>query len=349
MQGEPAFSTVHENDSHQGRCQLLYPILRNSIQRRQIRSLIDEVYIPMLECAATSQLVFDAKAINDAMMFDIVTELASGGQGRTTSLRETMIIGKSVRYQRDESPHASWQQTFVDLVSNFPGLGHALSSTRISGAQQLDDFYGYDREIQHQTPTRDSEVYNSRVAGYAAVGQTLTLAMQNLSQHRDLQKCLYEHFRDNHALASRMPARRQQPDLCQSVIIETLRLRGRGPLPCVGPAHRGPLGKFHLPAHTQVSIPLYVSHSNPRVIANSVQWDPMRWVDTSVDVTGPAEEIGTKNEGYIACWSSFGAYAGDDLAIYTMRYVLGAVYSRFVSETVDGGIRVHHVGNGKPM
>ncbi|KAL9031746.1 MAG: hypothetical protein Q9196_000256 [Gyalolechia fulgens] len=326
-QGEPAPPTVQRSDSHQARYQLLYPILRNAIRKRRIRARIDKEYIPLLEFAATRQQVFDAKTVNNAIIFDIIMELASIGQGHTNDLPEPVTISKSLRCQSVASPYCSWKQTFVNLVSNLPGLGHTLSSTLLAEAHQFNGFHEspltdrerYDQEIQHQVLPRAFEIYDSRVAGYAAVGQTLTLAMQNLSEHRDLQKCLYENFLDNHASASKVPAGRQQPDLCQYIIIETLRLRGRGPLPCVGPGHWGPLGNFHMPAQSQVSIPLYVSHSNPRIFANSVQWDPMRWVDTSVGATGPDEEKDTKNKGYIASWPSCEACTGVDLAMYTLR------------------------------
>lgn len=315
-----------ESDSHQARYRLLYPVLRHAIRKRRIRAILDEVYIPIIERAATSQLVFDAKDFNDAVMFDIITDLASGGEGRTNNLRDPTIIDKPLRCHRLGLPHISWQQKFVDLVSSLTNCGI------------------YDRTIQHRIlANRPLDIHDLGVAGYVAVVQTLTLAMQNLSEHRDVQRCLYKDFRANRALASKMPAGRQKPDLCHNVVIETLRLRGRGPLPRVSPAQWGPFGNLFLPARTQFSIPLYVSHGSPRVFANATQWDPMRWVDTSVDSAGSTEENEEKDGRKSASWSGFGPAVGDDLAMYTLLYALHAVYSRFESENVDGGIRFHHL------
>lgn len=256
------------------------------------------------------------------MISRIITCLASSDQGY--NLRDSMMIGKFSRFFRLGSLHSSSQQRSVNLVSNPPRLSRGPLANR---------------GIYDQV---NSDILDLGVAEHAAVGQTLTLAMQRLSEHKDLQEYLHKEFRDNRTSASKMPASRQQLDLCHNVVIETLRLRGRGPLPRVGPPPWG-AENINLPAWTQVSIPLYVSHRNPRVFANPTQWDPMRWVDTSAEVAGSAQDEGKKERCQSDSLPGSGICVEDDLAMYTLRYALRAVYSRFESENVEGGIRFYPV------
>ena len=129
-------------------------------------------------------------------------------------------------------------------------------ATAISGSKPLRDLHRY----LGDSVAEIAEIYDLCVAGYETVGQMLTFAMQELSRNKDIKSQLHEELIGDRIDGSPITTDLQQPDLRYSIIVETLRLCNRGPLPGVSLDHPVVLGSFVLPSRTRVSIPSYSSH-----------------------------------------------------------------------------------------
>ena len=88
----------------------------------------------------------------------------------------------------------------------------------------------------------------------------LAFAIQELSRNKDIKSQLHEELIGDRIDGSPITTNLQQPDLRYSIIIETLRLRNRGPLPGISLNYLVVLRSFVLPSRTRVLIPSYSSH-----------------------------------------------------------------------------------------
>lgn len=288
---------------------------------------------------------------NDALAVDIVRDMARGEDA--SQLQDTMSTQKSLQCHHPELLDGYSRKRPLNMAGVLAKLGLDVGSTTPAKTSQLlNEWFvsfftrlhskGFLQEVKNPSNSLEAplaEIFGPCVVRYKTVSQVLTLAIQNLSRHRDIQRRLYREIKDHHTCPSAISAD-SQLDLRQCIIIETLRLCDRG-LPRVSPSHPVTLGSFTRPGRTRVLIPLYASHRNPRIFMSPDKWDPMRWIDTSLYATGSPKKQGEKGKPIVGSGLGNRTCGRSDLAMYEMLYVLDAVYSRFESENIDGGVRFH--------
>lgn len=348
--------------THQQRRRIVHPILRNALQHKsytcqRIRTIINEAYIPILANAARKGQLPDISSINDALAVDIITDFFFGEYG-TNLLRDPVARQQFLRYHHLERSYGYWQQYYPTLVASAAKIGYPkVSPARAQASQWLDrwfeDAYTKATATSGSKPLRDlhrylgdsvaeiAEIHDLCVAGYETVGQMLTFAMQELSRNKDIESQLHEELVGDRADGSPIATDLQQPDLRYSIIVETLRLRDRGPLPGVSLDHPVVLGSFVLPSRTRVSIPSYSSHHTSYIFASPDEWNPMRWLTSSLASAGCPEKGGVVGKFFVTFGSGHRQCVGREFAIYEVRHVLGAVYSRFETQNRNGRVQFY--------
>lgn len=301
---------------------MVHPVIRNALQQRsytcqRIRALIDVTYIPILENAASEQQLLDISDLNDALAVDIITDFFFGIHG-TNLLRDPVARQQFLHYHHLERSYGYWQQQLPTMVAALARLGCPTVSPSVaqasrwldrwfedaftkangvSGSESLQNLHRY----LGDSIASIAEIHDLCVAGYETVGQMLTFAMEELSCHKDVERQLYQELLGDRAAGwSPSSTDLQQPDLRHGIIVETLRLRDRGPLPRVSPDYPVVLANYVLPSRTRVSIPSYSSHRTSHTFSSPNEWNPMRWLMSTLVPAGCPEKRGVRGKFFVA-------------------------------------------------
>ena len=196
-----------------------------------------------------------------------------------------------------------------------------------------------------------AELHDHCVAGYETTGQMLTSAMHALSSKRDVQTLLRTELRSSQVCpffgaeipiedlqSTKLPTPAQMAalPLLHAIVIETLRLRDRGPLPRVTPKQSVSIaGSPPLPPNVRVAAASYVLHHDPQVFPSPSEWNPRRWL-TSPQKPGAPEKRGRMGKSFMAFGSGSRTCVGRDFAMYEMKLVLAAIYTNYETTLGDG-------------
>ena len=220
--------------------------------------------------------------------------------------------------------------------------------------RHLRPFFDADSMSASESAMRElvAELHDHCVAGYETTGQMLTHAMHALSSKRAIQARLRSEIR-----ALRMtcpfferktsisgleltelptPAQIANLPLLHAIVIETLRLRDRGPLPRVTPNLSVSIaGSPLLPPNVRVSAASYVLHHDPQVFPLPSEWNPLRWLE-SPQAPGAPEKRGRMGKSFIAFGSGSRTCVGRDFAMFEMKAVLAVIYANYETTLADG-------------
>ena len=169
----------------------------------------------------------------------------------------------------------------------------------------------------------------------------MTFAIQELSRNKDIKSQLYKELIGDRADGSPITTDLQQPDLRYSIIIETLRLCNRGPLPGISLDHLVVLGSFVLPSRTRVLIPSYSSYYTLYIFALPDEWNPIRWLTSSLASAGCPKKGGVVGKFFVTFGSGYRQCVGRKFTIYEVRHVLRAVYLRFETQNRNGKVQFY--------
>ncbi|KAL9629833.1 MAG: hypothetical protein Q9164_006704, partial [Protoblastenia rupestris] len=198
-----------------------------------------------------------------------------------------------------------------------------------------------------------SELHDHCVAGFETTGLMLTSAMQALSRRPDIQSrlrlelsLLNPPFRDGSCMklgTFPRPAQLNSLPLLHAVVIETLRLRDRGPFPRLSPPSEVSIaGSAPLPSNVRVSVYSYVLHHSSEVFPSPNEWDPNRWLKAEIKSSAP-EKCGEIGKHFHAFGGGDRTCVGRDLAMYEMKAVLATIYSTYETWLADGEAAAYHI------
>ena len=201
-----------------------------------------------------------------------------------------------------------------------------------------------------------AELHDHCVAGYETTGHMLTYTMHALSSQRAIQAHLRSEIRtlrtcpffDEKIPSSELestelptPAQIANLPILHAIVIETLRLRDRGPLPRVTPNLSVSItGSPPLPPNVRVSAASYVLHHDPQVFPSPSEWDPLRWLE-SPQAPGAPEKRGRMGKSFIAFGSGSRTCVGRDFAMFEMKAVLAVIYANYETTLADGQAEVN--------
>ena len=237
-------------------------------------------------------------------------------------------------------------------------------STQAVMYRHLRPFFEGSSPLTWPTPVLElvAELHDHCVAGYETSGKMLSSAMHALSLRRDIQTLLRTELRSLRvcpffsgeiAVAGLQAAQLPTPaqiaalPLLHAIVIETLRLRDRGPLPRVTPKQSISIaGSPPLPPNVRVAAASYVLHHDPQVFPSPSEWNPERWL-TSTQKAGAPEKRGRMGKLFIAFGSGSRTCVGRDFAMYEMKLVLAAIYTNYETTMDDG--QADLCAAGKPL
>ena len=223
--------------------------------------------------------------------------------------------------------------------------------------RHLRPFFNADSMSASESAMRElvAELHDHCVAGYETTGQMLTHAMLALSSKRAIQVYLRSEIRtlracpffDEKTPISELeltelptPAQIANLPILHAIVIETLRLRDRGPLPRVTPNPSVSIaGSPPLPPNVRISAASYVMHHDPQVFSSPNEWEPLRWLE-SPQAPGAPEKRGRMGKSFIAFGSGSRTCVGRDFAMFEMKAVLAVIYANYETTLADGQAEV---------
>ncbi|TVY70395.1 Cytochrome P450 3A12 [Fusarium oxysporum f. sp. cubense] len=189
-----------------------------------------------------------------------------------------------------------------------------------------------------------SDMFAHNSAAHETSGNTLTYCFYELSKRPELQAKLREelltldpplHFPPPAEGEWILPSPKDldKLPLLEAVILETLRLYPsvpggqprRVPKPCSLGGYDG------IPAGTTVQCYAWSLHRTPEIFPEPDQWKPERWIDST------PEQLSNMRRWFWAFGSGGRMCIGSNFAYFSMKNVVGSVYTNFTTEVHDHG------------
>ncbi|KAL4997826.1 cytochrome P450 [Aspergillus recurvatus] len=180
-------------------------------------------------------------------------------------------------------------------------------------------------------------------AAFETTGATLTYTLFELSRNSEVQEKLRQELRTLHPIlsytekgtATDLPLAIDVDALpyLDSVLMETLRLYPSVPgrQPRVVPKSCSLGGYDSIPAGTTVHCSAYSLHRTPEVFPEPLAWRPGRWLEAS------PEQLREMRRWFWAFGSGGRMCIGINFAIYSMKYLIGVIYSNYRTTIYDHG------------
>ncbi|KAL2063829.1 hypothetical protein VTL71DRAFT_5634 [Oculimacula yallundae] len=188
-----------------------------------------------------------------------------------------------------------------------------------------------------------SDMHCHSAAALETSGDTLTYVYYELSRRQDLQKRLREelHTLPNPLIYPLLEGKEVElPDfkvfdslpILDAVLQETLRLWPAVPggQPRVTPFPPCSLAGYdNIPPGVRVQASAYSLHRNPEIFKDPEDWKPERWLEAT------PEQL-TQMRRWFWAWGSGGRMCiGSNVAIHTMKFAIGSIYTNYSSTIVD--------------
>ncbi|KAJ4245849.1 hypothetical protein NW757_009704 [Fusarium falciforme] len=189
-----------------------------------------------------------------------------------------------------------------------------------------------------------SDMFAHNSAAHETSGNTLTYCFYELSQRPQLQAKLRQELLtldpplyftppDGNELVLPEPKTLDKLPLLEAVILESLRLYPsvpggqprRVPKPCSLGGYDG------IPVGTTVQCYAYSLHRTPEIFPEPDKWKPERWIDSS------PEQLSQMRRWFWAFGSGGRMCIGSNFAYFSMKNVVGSVYTNYTTSLHDHG------------
>ena len=329
--------------------------------------IVVDRYRQLIDFAAEEKRWLEMREINDAAAFDLMSGFAFGSTHGTNLLRDAKSRQTLLFRHYKERSQGMWKHEFPRMAVFFRWLNLDLTSSAARWMERWiyqsyaaakgdagqtvpplllnhftlrsGDFSGkalnVDKEVNADAELL-AEIHDHTVAGAETTGQIVTHAVRQLSERPDLQTELRAELATCATHGSSVPryADLSRLRLLHAIVVESLRFRKRGPFPRVSTEtlHLDELDAI-IPSGTRVFVYSWAIHRDAALYARPAEWSPYRWLRDDLD--GFPERHTDFSRGFLVFGTGDRSCPGLDFALYEMKTLLWAIYSKYQTELAD--------------